>query len=96
MLNGPTDTVVEEIGLVSSNPMKNNGAINNVLDSMTELPDSGATKLRKMIFETNELIVCPGVYDGLSARTAIEVGFNAMYMVCDSFILLFLPFKPFF
>lgn len=45
-------------------------------------PVSGATKLRKMLLETNELIVCPGVYDGLSARTAIELGFNAMYMVC--------------
>lgn len=44
-------------------------------------PVSGATKLRKMLLETNELIVCPGVYDGLSARTAIELGFNAMYMV---------------
>ena len=42
---------------------------------------SGATKLRKMLLETNELVVCPGVYDGLSARTAIELGFNAMYMV---------------
>ncbi|KAK8080752.1 hypothetical protein PG997_008570 [Apiospora hydei] len=39
-----------------------------------------ATKLRKMIFDTKELIVCPGVYDGLSARTAIELGFDAMYM----------------
>ncbi len=42
---------------------------------------SGARKLRKMIEDTNELVVCPGVYDGLSARTAIELGFNAMYMV---------------
>lgn len=46
-----------------------------------DMPLSGATKLRKMIFETNELIVCPGVYDGLSARTALEVGFSALYMV---------------
>ncbi|KAK8142402.1 hypothetical protein G3M48_008815, partial [Beauveria asiatica] len=45
-----------------------------------DLPAIGATKLRKMIFETKELIVCPGVYDGLSARTAIETGFSAMYM----------------
>jgi hypothetical protein len=45
-------------------------------------PVSGAKKLRKMIEQTNELVVCPGVYDGLSARTAIELGFNAMYMVC--------------
>lgn len=48
---------------------------------VAEMPASGATKLRKMIFESNEIIVCPGVYDGLSARTAIETGFNAMYMV---------------
>ena len=43
-------------------------------------PMSGATKLKKMLLESNELIVCPGVYDGLSARTAIEVGFNGLYM----------------
>lgn len=45
-------------------------------------PPSGSTKLRKMLEETNDLIVCPGVYDGISARAAQEVGFNAMYMVC--------------
>lgn len=50
-------------------------------------PVSGATKLRKMILETKELIVCPGVYDGLSARTAIELGFDAMYMVCAMTLL---------
>ncbi|EOD46534.1 putative oxaloacetate acetylhydrolase protein [Neofusicoccum parvum UCRNP2] len=33
-----------------------------------------------MLEETDELIVCPGVYDGISARAAQEVGFNAMYM----------------
>jgi len=44
-----------------------------------EIP--AATKLRKMLFETNEMIVCPGVYDGLSARTALEVGFDGLYMV---------------
>ncbi|KFY02597.1 hypothetical protein V490_00450 [Pseudogymnoascus sp. VKM F-3557] len=41
---------------------------------------SGATKLKKMIVETDELIVCPGVYDGLSARIALRVGFSALYM----------------
>lgn len=40
-----------------------------------------ASKLRRMLKETDELIVCPGVYDGLSARVAIELGFKAMYMV---------------
>jgi hypothetical protein len=42
---------------------------------------SGATKLRRMIEETSELIICPGVYDGLSARIAQRVGFSALYMV---------------
>lgn len=44
-------------------------------------PATAATALRKMLLETKELIICPGVYDGLSARTAIEVGFDALYMV---------------
>jgi hypothetical protein len=49
---------------------------------------SGATKLKKMLAETDELIVCPGVYDGVSARVALSCGFNAMYMVCKSWIRL--------
>jgi hypothetical protein len=53
----------------------------NHMKEFLNQPVYGATKLRKMIFETNELIVCPGVYDGLSARTAMELGFSALYMV---------------
>ncbi|XDG05091.1 hypothetical protein ABKA04_004706 [Annulohypoxylon sp. FPYF3050] len=53
--------------------------LSDVISSVVE-PAAGAKKLRKMLLETNELIVCPGVYDGLSARTAMELGFNAMYM----------------
>lgn len=45
---------------------------------------SGATKLKKMLDETDELIVCPGVYDGVSARVALSCGFSAMYMVSRS------------
>ena len=40
-----------------------------------------STRLQRMIKETDRLIVCPGVYDGLSARVAHEVGFDALYMV---------------
>jgi 2-methylisocitrate lyase-like PEP mutase family enzyme len=43
---------------------------------------AGATKLRKYLRDTDELIVCPGVYDGLSARIAMQLGFRALYMVC--------------
>jgi hypothetical protein len=44
-------------------------------------PFTGAKKLRYLLENTDELIVCPGVYDGLSARTAIELGFKSLYMV---------------
>jgi len=42
---------------------------------------SGATKLRRRLEESNDIIVCPGVYDGFSARIALSVGFEALYMV---------------
>ncbi|KAJ5902909.1 hypothetical protein N7495_003437 [Penicillium taxi] len=43
-------------------------------------PTLGASKLRRMLEETTDLIVCPGVYDGLSARIAIELEFKGLYM----------------
>lgn len=58
-----------------------NGATNELDPSLDLVPISGATKLRRMLNETDELIVCPGVYDGLSARIALQLGFSAMYMV---------------
>ncbi len=42
---------------------------------------SPATKLKRRLEDTKDLIVCPGVFDGFSARIAISVGFDAMYMV---------------
>lgn len=44
-------------------------------------PFTGAKKLRHLLENTDELVVCPGVYDGLSARTAIDLGFKSLYMV---------------
>ena len=44
-----------------------------------DLPPS--TKLQQLLRETNDIIVCPGVYDGFSARIALSVGFKALYMV---------------
>ena len=43
-------------------------------------PIPASTKLRQMIKTSPRIIVCPGVYDGLSARIALQVGFEAMYM----------------
>ncbi|KAJ5502794.1 hypothetical protein N7463_005668 [Penicillium fimorum] len=39
-----------------------------------------ASKLRRMLKDTKDLIVCPGVYDGLSARIAMQIGFKGLYM----------------
>ena len=40
-----------------------------------------ATNLKRRLQDTKDLIVCPGVYDGFSARIALAVGCDAMYMV---------------
>lgn len=42
---------------------------------------SNATKLRKFLYESDKILACPGVYDGFSARIALQVGFDALYMV---------------
>ncbi|KAI0481169.1 carboxyvinyl-carboxyphosphonate phosphorylmutase [Xylariaceae sp. FL0804] len=39
-----------------------------------------ATKLRQMLADPDKVIVCPGVHDGLTARMALSVGFDALYM----------------
>lgn len=63
-------------------------------------PFTGAKKLRYLLENTDELVVCPGVYDGLSARTAMELGFKALYMVSSRTLVdmpvmtLFSPFSP--
>lgn len=83
------ETIVSEVEYTAVVPppadeVDNGLQLNAVVAGVLE-PASGAKKLRKMLLETNELIVCPGVYDGLSARTAMELGFSAMYMVRDEY-----------
>ena len=56
----------------------------NIPPSMDQSPStalSPATRLKHKIQNTNEFIVCPGVYDGLSARIGMAVGFETLYMV---------------
>ncbi|KAK2032372.1 hypothetical protein LX32DRAFT_710374 [Colletotrichum zoysiae] len=50
-------------------------------DNNASAPVSAATKLRQRLGETDDLILLPGVYDGFSARIALEVGFDGLYMV---------------
>ena len=40
-----------------------------------------STRLRRMIHHSDKIVVAPGAYDGLSARIALSVGFDAIYMV---------------
>ncbi|KAI4214197.1 MAG: hypothetical protein LQ351_003282 [Letrouitia transgressa] len=56
-----------------------------ILSTVDLLP--GASKLKRALEETDELIVCPGVHDGFSARIALDVGFTALYMVGNSMAL---------
>lgn len=46
-------------------------------------PIQAATKLRRLLENSKEIVFCPGVYDGFSARIAASVGFDALYMVCS-------------
>ncbi|GAQ07167.1 2,3-dimethylmalate lyase [Aspergillus lentulus] len=41
---------------------------------------TAATALRRSLEDPKSFIVAPGVYDGLSARIALSVGFDALYM----------------
>lgn len=54
------------------------GSINNHTISCKE---TAAKRLRTLIESKSDIIIAPGVYDGLSARTALEVGFDCLYMV---------------
>jgi hypothetical protein len=51
-------------------------------NGVTQVPVSGATKLRRMIESPDGFVAAPGVHDGLSARTTLEVGgWDCLYMV---------------
>jgi 2-methylisocitrate lyase-like PEP mutase family enzyme len=38
-------------------------------------------RLRSLLEPSKSIIVAPGVYDGFSARIALELGFQCLYMV---------------
>jgi 2-methylisocitrate lyase-like PEP mutase family enzyme len=44
---------------------------------------SSVARLRELLADESKLIVCPGVYDGLTARIALQAGFDALYMVSN-------------
>ncbi|KAI1608236.1 methylisocitrate lyase [Exophiala viscosa] len=44
------------------------------------MADPSSTRLRQMLADPEKIVVCPGVYDGISARLALNAGFDALYM----------------
>jgi hypothetical protein len=42
---------------------------------------ASAKRLRALLADQSKIIVCPGVYDGLTARIALNAGFECLYMV---------------
>ncbi|KFY08662.1 hypothetical protein V492_06019 [Pseudogymnoascus sp. VKM F-4246] len=56
------------------------GYLSNGGSGASAMPISAAKKLRSMLEAGNDIISCPGVYDGFSARIALSVGFDAIYM----------------
>ena len=62
----------------------NEAVINNEREqtfSMSLRPLTGAKRLRELLQDPNHLVLCPGVFDGLTARLALATGFEAIYMV---------------
>jgi hypothetical protein len=57
----------------------NNAQKRFIMGSTTTI--SPASLLRWQIANKDEIVVCPGVYDGLSARIALHAGFKSLYMV---------------
>ena len=44
------------------------------------LPPIGPAKLRQLLDIPDSIVVCPGVYDGFTARLALKAGFECLYM----------------
>lgn len=42
---------------------------------------TAVSKLRGMLQQPEKVVVAPGVFDGLSARIAVSLGFDVLYMV---------------
>lgn len=43
-------------------------------------PPIGSAKLRQQLENLDSIVVCPGVYDGFTARLALKAGFECLYM----------------
>jgi 2-methylisocitrate lyase-like PEP mutase family enzyme len=48
-------------------------------------PKTSVARLRELLRRDDHITICPGVYDGLTARIALREGFDCLYMVCTHF-----------
>jgi methylisocitrate lyase len=72
-----TSTLVSKLtALDNLAPTTNTSASFEYLDPFVP----ASTRLRHIIAHSPDILVCPGVYDGLSARIAHSVGFQGLYM----------------
>jgi hypothetical protein len=59
----------------------NNFADNKHVVQAYTRPKATSTILREYLEDPDKIIVGPGVYDGLTARMALQAGFDTLYMV---------------
>jgi hypothetical protein len=45
-------------------------------------PKSAVARLKALLARRDKLMLCPGVYDGFTARIAMREGLECLYMVC--------------
>lgn len=51
---------------------------------MAVAPLTGARRLRELLQRPDSIVSAPGVFDGFTARLALALDFEALYMVCRS------------
>lgn len=84
LVEGPKEEVTPALtdgyqDAIATSPTKDVPPLAPVVAPSTSL--SPATRLKHRLQKEKGLMVCPGVYDGLSARIAMAVGFETLYMV---------------
>ncbi|KIX95573.1 uncharacterized protein Z520_08693 [Fonsecaea multimorphosa CBS 102226] len=57
-----------------------NGHSNTHTNGHSTTPLTPGNRLRQLLENSEDIIVAPGAYDGFSARIALEVGFDCLYM----------------
>ena len=75
-----TETAEAEVPQIQLESVEPTSAVAIRAPSTYDAEAPASTRLRHMIKNLDHILVCPGVYDGLSARIALSCGFEGMYM----------------